>query len=82
MGLEIRDSANNIMDINGDGFGNDDDCPVLTLNNGSVTLNITQSAPDIYTVKLKNGYFICNPTQSGWSVEIEAPALFCEVAQR
>jgi len=82
MSLEVRDSAGNIMDINGDGTADSNDFAVLTLQNGSVDLPITQSAADFYTIMLRNGSFKCTLTGSSWNSADNTPMLFCEVSQR
>ena len=82
LSIEVRDSANNLVDINGDGNADSKDFVLLTLDNGSVTLNIEQSAGDVYTVKLNGGYYSCNMAKSGWTSGDAAPLLYCEVAQK
>jgi hypothetical protein len=79
--LEVRDSAGNLMDINGDSLVNASDISLLTMENGSATLYIKQSTASVYTIKVKNGSFICN-LNAGWSAGDAAPMLYCEVAQR
>jgi hypothetical protein len=80
--IEVRDSSNNIVDINGDSLKDSNDNALLNLNNGSVTLSMTQTIADIYTVKIKNGTFICNAGNSGWTPSSGAPMIFCEIAQK
>ena len=82
LSIEIRDSANNLMDINEDGISNNNDYTLLTLENSSVTLNIKQNAVGVYTVKLRNGYFVCNAKKSGPTSGAGTPLLYCELAQR
>jgi hypothetical protein len=80
--IEVRNSSGNLVDINSDGICNNQDVALLTLNNGSVSLFITQTAPTVYTVKVKSGYYACNAVKAGWSPTIASPQLYCEVAQR
>ena len=82
MVIEVRDSSNNYVDINGDGLKNSDDCVLLTLNNATVTLPITQSGAGVYTVKLRSGYYICNTEMPSWTSSSGTPALYCEIAQK
>ncbi len=80
--LEVVDSSNNIVDINGDGFRDSKDCVLLTLDNASVTLPIVQSGANIYTVKLISGYYICNVEMPSWTSSSGTPMLYCEIAQK
>ena len=82
LSIEVRDSANNLMDINSDNVSDDNDYVLLTLENSQVLINIKQNAPSVYTIILKSGYYICNVAQSSWSSTDGAPLLYCEVAQR
>ena len=81
LAIEVRGSANNLIDINSDNVSNSKDYTLLTLENSSVTLSIKQAAADIYTVKLKSGYYIGNIRTTGWS-SYGNPQLYCEVAQK
>jgi hypothetical protein len=80
--IEVRDSLDNIVDINTDGNADSKDFTILTLKNGSVDLNITQAAADTYTVKIKSGYYTCNAYNSDWGVGNGTPELYCEVSQK
>jgi hypothetical protein len=82
LSLEVRDSANNLIDINDDGVANSSDFTVLTINNGTVTFNIDQTSAKNYTVFLRNGSYICQAFSAGWTAGAGAPQLYCEVAQR
>jgi hypothetical protein len=82
LALEVRDSTDTRVDINGDGLVDDSDVILLTLQNGSVTFNIEQTTASRYTVMLSKGSFICNPARSTWTVADGAPQLYCELAQR
>lgn len=80
--LEMRDSGDGIVDINGDNQTNSKDIAVLTLGNGSVDLFVTQAAPDTYTIELKSGFYNAHAWGvSGWAGN-ENPQLYAEVAQR
>ncbi|MDD5127701.1 MAG: hypothetical protein PHR43_06390 [Dehalococcoidales bacterium] len=82
MFIEVRDSSGNLVDINGDTVNNTMDFALLTLGNGSVDLFITQTAADVYTIKMKNGYYVSHAWgASGWAGN-ESPVLYAEVAQR
>ena len=80
--IELRDSANNYVDINGDGVANSNDYTYLTLENGSAVLNIKQTIANIYTVKLRSGYYMCNVNSTGWAPGAGTPMLYCEIAQK
>ena len=80
--IEMRDSCNNLVDINGDGIANANDFTLLTLDNSKVSFTIKQVVPNIYTVKLKNGYYVCNAGKSTWASGAGTPLLYCELAQR
>jgi hypothetical protein len=80
--IEVRDSANNLVDINNDNVADISDFTLLTLENSTVVLNIKQAGPGVYTVMLKNGYFICNTAKNTWSSSISTPKLYCELAQK
>jgi len=82
LSIEVRDSSGNLIDINSDNVSNGRDYALLTLDNSQVLLNIKQAAPDVYTVKQKSGYYICNVVTAAWLTTDAAPQLFCEVAQR
>jgi hypothetical protein len=82
LAIEIRGSADNLIDINSDNISNSNDFTLLTLENSKVTLDIKQNTPDVYTVKLKNGYYICNIGTTGWDTGAGTPELYCELAQR
>lgn len=82
LSIEVRDSANNLMDLNSDNVSDINDYVLLTLENSQVLLNIKQNAPDTYTIIIKSGYYICNVAQSSWISTDGAPLLYCEVAQR
>ncbi len=82
LSLEVRDSANALMDINSDGFNNSADFTLLTLENGTVTFSLKQGAPDVYTVMLRKGSYICNPFMPAWTPTSGAPQLYCELAQQ
>jgi hypothetical protein len=82
LSLEVRDSANNIVDINADGVTDSNDFAMLSLNNGIVQLNITQTTPDVYTIKLRGGYYNCNVQGSAWNPGYGSPELYCEINQR
>ena len=79
--LEVRDSSNNLVDINDDGIADSKDCTLLTLDNSRVSFNIEQTTPDVYTVYLKGGYFNCNVQHPGWASG-GTPMLYCELTQR
>jgi len=80
--IEMRDSSNNLVDINGDGANNTADFALLTMRNGSVELYVTQTSVDSYTVRLKNGFYVSNTWGAGGWAGSEAPVLYAEVAQR
>jgi hypothetical protein len=80
--IEVRDSSNNLVDINNDGIANSNDCTLLTLNNATVSLPITQSGTNVYTVTVKSGYYISNAKKSSWTPSSGTPMLYCEIAQR
>jgi len=80
--LELRDSSNNLVDINGDNVPNSSDFVLLTLENGSASLSFKQTAASNYTIKVKGGSYICHAANAGWSPSSGAPMLFCEIAQR
>jgi hypothetical protein len=80
--IEVRDSGNNLVDINADGVANANDYAVLNLNNGSVALSLTQSTPGVYTIKVLSGSYIANTAVPGWTSTSGAPMLYCEIAQR
>jgi hypothetical protein len=80
--LEVRDAANNLVDINGDSVANANDFTLLSLDNGTAVMAITQGAASTYTVKVTSGSFIAHAAGAGWSSSYGAPQLFCEVAQR
>ena len=82
LSIEVRDSGNNLVDINGDGNADSKDYDLLTLGNAAVDLNMTQVTADSYTIKLLNGYYLTNVWGSGWTSGHEIPTLYCEVAQR
>lgn len=82
LSIEVRDSANNLVDINSDNISDNSDYTILTLENSAVTLNIKQAAPGIYTILLRNGYFICNVGKISWTSSDGTPVLYCELAQR
>jgi hypothetical protein len=82
LSIEVRDSAGNIMDINGDGSADSRDYTLLTLRNGTVNLNITQGAADEYHILLRNGHYRCNVKGSAWDTAHGIPSLYCEIAQR
>ena len=80
--IEVRDSSNNTVDINNDNVADSSDFTLLTLENSAVVLNIKQAAPGVYTVMLKNGYFICNAAKNTWTASSGTPQLYCELAQK
>jgi hypothetical protein len=80
--LNVKDSAGNAVDINNDGFIDSSDVTLLTLENGTVTFSIDQTAAKNYTIFLSSGSYICNPSTSSWTAGAGAPQLYCEVAQR
>jgi hypothetical protein len=80
--LEVRDSSNNLVDINEDGIADSADYTLLTLENNSVTLSIAQVAADVYTVFLKGGYYSCNAYTASWTDDDATPMLYCELAQK
>ena len=82
LSIEIRDSSNNLVDINNDGEADINDFSLLTLNNAVIAMHFSQSTADIYTVKLRNGTYRSNPTGGGWSSDAHIPVLHCEVSQR
>jgi hypothetical protein len=82
LSLEVKDSAGNPVDINNDGLIDSSDFTVLSLNNGTVTFTINQTAATNYTIFLRNGSYICNPAGSSWTSGSGAPELYCELAQR
>jgi hypothetical protein len=82
LALELRDSGNNPVDINSDNVSDNNDYTLLTLENSKVTFSIKQNAASIYTVKLRNGYFICNVRKNGGTGGSGAPLLYCELAQK
>jgi hypothetical protein len=82
LAIELRDSSNNLVDINGDNVTDGNDYTLLTLDNGSVALNVKQNTTDVYTVLLKGGYFVCNAQKNGGSGADGTPILYCELAQR
>jgi LysM repeat protein len=82
LSIEVRDSGNNLMDINDDGVANNSDYTLLTLENGVVKLNIKQAAANVYTVKLRNGYYKCNAKKSSWSSSLATPLLYCDISQK
>jgi len=82
MFIELRDSSDNLVDVDGDGDNDTDDYALLTLSNGAVDLYVTQAAADDYVIKLKSGFYMTNVRgASGWAGK-EAPILYAEVAQR
>ena len=82
MFIELRDSNNDLVDVDGDGDNDTDDYALLTLSNGAVDLYITQQAADEYVIRLKSGFYMTNVRgASGWAGK-EAPILYAEVAQR
>ncbi|MBN1176348.1 MAG: hypothetical protein JXA51_01575 [Dehalococcoidales bacterium] len=82
LSLEVRDSLDNIMDINADGNADSNDVTVLTLNNASVEFIISQNTADTYTIQIKSGYYACNAYGSSWGAGYGTPELFCEVVQK
>ena len=80
--IEVRDSANNPVDINNDGNIDSGDFALLTLESSRATFSITQSAADVYTVMLNSGNFICHAAAVGWAPGGGTPLLYCEIAQR
>ncbi|MDD5127033.1 MAG: hypothetical protein PHR43_02885 [Dehalococcoidales bacterium] len=82
MFLEMRDSDGNLVDINGDTVNDTKDYALLTLNNGSVDLFITQTAADTYSINLKSGFYNAHAWGSGGWAGSENPILYAEVAQR
>jgi hypothetical protein len=80
--IEVRDGANNLIDINEDNVVDSHDFTLITLENAQALLNIKQAAPGVYTVLLKSGYFISNVHTSAWTAQMAEPQFFCEVAQR
>ena len=83
MFIEVRDHANNLVDINGDGTANaTNDYALLSLRNGAVDLFINQTTADHYTVKLKSGYYSSHIWGTGaWAAKV-APQLYIDVGQR
>jgi hypothetical protein len=82
LAIELRDSLNNLVDINGDNVTDSNDYTLLTLDNSKVVLNVKQNATSVYTVFLKGGYYICNARKNGGSTSDGVPVLYCELAQR
>jgi len=82
LSIEIRDSSDNVVDINGDDSADSDDFIILTLSNAVVDLLLAQETPDVYTVRLRNGNYKSNPVIGGWGSGDQIPELFCEVNQR
>ncbi len=82
MFITVYDSSDNVVDINGDGSANvSTDYALLTLDNGSVDLNIAGAA-DVFTVKLDSGFYSTQIYGTGWTSGSEAPKLYIDVAQR
>jgi hypothetical protein len=81
LAIELRDSANNLVDINSDNVSDSNDYTLLTLENNAAKLSVKQVVPDIYTVLLKSGYYICNAGRTGWAA-YGTPMMFCEIAQK
>jgi len=82
MVITVYDSSGNIVDINGDGSANvSTDYALLTLDNGSVDLNIAGAA-DVFTIKLDSGFYSTHIYGTGWTSGSEAPALYIDVANR
>jgi len=82
--IDIVDSTDNIIDINGDETypGTAADFSMLTMGNGAVDLFMYQNAADNYTVRVKSGFYISHVYKPGnWGSNYEDPVLFCEVAQ-
>lgn len=82
LSIEVRDSADNLMDINSDDISDTNDFILLTLENSQVQLNIKQNAASMYNINLRSGYYICNLASNSWASIDGAPILYCDVAQR
>ena len=80
--LEVYDSSNTKVDINGDGTPDAKDFALLTLANTEAHLFITQTAPDSYTIRVVSGFYFTHIWGTGWSAGYQSPLLFAEVAQR
>ncbi len=82
--IEVRNSAGNLVDINGDSANNSADVALLTLSNGSVDLFVTQTGPDFYTVKLQSGFYVSHLWGAGgWGAGYSTePLLYCDIAQK
>ncbi|MDD4859760.1 MAG: hypothetical protein PHR56_06105 [Dehalococcoidales bacterium] len=80
--IEMRDSSNNIVDINADSVNDTKDFALLTLGNGSVDLFVTQTVADTYTIRLSSGFYNAHAWGAGGWAGQENPILYAEVAQR
>jgi len=82
MFIAVYNSSGNVVDINADGSANvSNDYVLLTLDNGSVDLNIAGAA-DVFTVKLDSGFYATHIWDTSWSSGSAAPALYLDIAQR
>jgi molybdopterin converting factor small subunit len=81
MQLIMVDSSNVIMDINENGYADNNDWVMLTLNNGEVSM-FPGGVADNMSVRVKSGFYITHARPfAGWEGSA-SPDLFCEVAQR
>jgi hypothetical protein len=80
--LMMYDASNNstIIDINEDGYNDENDYVLLTLGNGSV--DMFPDGGQSMVVNVESGFYITHIWGSGWSSGYQEPDLFCEVAQR
>lgn len=81
--VEMRNSHNNICDINADSENNSQDFALLTLGNGAIDMYLNQGTSyDYYSIEVTGGFYVSHIWgASGWS-GYENPLLYCEVAQR
>ena len=81
--VEMRNSSNNLCDINADTANDSQDFALLTLGNGAVDMYLNQNTSyDYYSVEVTGGFYVSHIWGSaGWAGK-ENPLLYIEVAQR
>ncbi|MFH1003130.1 MAG: hypothetical protein V1780_03185 [Chloroflexota bacterium] len=79
--LEVYDSDDNLVDINGDNVADAKDFALLTLSSAEANLFIKGQAT-LFTVKVASGFYVANIFGGGWTGGFEDPQLFAEVFQR
>ncbi len=52
----------------------------LTMGNGEISIDITQTVNPPYHVNLSDGFYITH--KGGWTASAEDPSIFCQVLQR